>query len=151
MKKLCLVDEKLKIVTTEKRKEAFAYVLNEKVIEIVFITPLAHYVTRTEANLIIGKWKQKNFPHYQAALPEFETCQLANETVSSSKRPIFADCHILNSNQKVNIKQLIKLDSAGLPQETNLNDLVMNVYGSLLIDVKEFLRLNPNFKLEDYM
>ncbi len=150
MKTLCFVDENLKIATTSSRAEAFAYVLNNNVIEVIFITPLAHYVTRTEAILIISKWKQKNFPHYHAALPEFETCHFVNENVSSSKRPVFADCHVLNSNQKVNNKQLTKLDSSGSPVETTLNDMVMNVYGSLLIDILEFKRLNPKFNPEDY-
>lgn len=150
MKKLCFVDENLKIATTSQKAEAFANVLDNNVVEVVFITPLAHYVTRTEANLIIGKWKQKNFPQYLAALPEFETCQFVNENVSSNKRPVFADCHVLNSNKKVDNKQLTKLDSAGSPVETALNDTVMNVYGALLIDILEFKRLNPKFKPEDY-
>ena len=57
----------------------------------------------------------------------------------------------VNSNKKVDNKQLTKLDSAGSPVETALNDTVMNVYGALLIDILEFRRLNPKFKPEDYI
>ncbi|MBR5599215.1 MAG: hypothetical protein IKW39_04165 [Alphaproteobacteria bacterium] len=146
MNNLCLVDENLKIVTTEKKAKAFANILNTDVVEIIFMTPLAHYLTRTEANIITTKWKERNYPQYQASLPEFKTCHFVNKNIPSNKSPMFADCHVQNSNNN----HLTKLDSAGYPQKTAPNDLVMNVYGALLINISEFKYLNPEFNPEDY-
>lgn len=150
MKKLCLVDENLHIVTSEKNAVATVNLLEKQVVEITFLKPIAFNVARIEALRIIRTWKQKNYNvgNFHASLPECETCQKANIANGS---PVFTDCHVVNSiGSSLNSKELTKLNQDGKPETTNLDETVKYVYVSLLISLLEFTRQNPKYKPEDF-
>ena len=153
MKTLCLVDENLHIVTNEKNALAVANVLENKVIEITFLKPIAFNVARIEALRIIRKWKQQSYDvkNFQASLPECESCKKTNSKASASKTPVFKDCHVVNSyGTSQNHKELTKLNHEGQPEATNLTETVKYVYVSLLLSLLEFTRQNPQFNIKDY-
>ena len=152
-KTLCLVDENHHIVKTPSKAKAVAFVLENKVVEITFLKPIAFNVARIEALRLVRSWKEKNFStsNYSASLPECETCQKANQSTSVFETPVFTDCHVVNScGSSRNPRELTKLDHKGYPVATDLGEKVKYVYVSLLVSVLEFIRQNPQFKIEDY-
>ena len=149
-KQLCYVDENLKVVFNKNQAVGLANLLpkpNSRV-EILFFKPLKiNDVSRTQAKKIIKEWGQTQYPKYDAYLPTFSTCRLANEFLhdpDSKLKPIVHSCHIDVIRIAKNGKSTnFALDSEAEVDVAGNNTIAKKLYVSIYMTLEEFVKLNP--------
>lgn len=141
-KKLCFVDENLRIVTSFENAKAFVNLLKGNIVEILFIQPIAHNCNKVQSIASVRKLDYKGIK----VLPNVNTCKLINKYLESiGKKPAIVSAHLAFIEEKgiYYSNWNGKMDENGILQPTNLDEKLENVYGAIQINLETFNKINP--------
>lgn len=149
-KKLCFVDENLKVVSNRKQAAGLANLLPwpYNMVEILFFRPLQsdEATSRSKAKRIIEKWNESHYSKYLAGLPTYATCCLANEFLTdshSNSSPIVHSCHVDSIITSYSGKRSpFMLDSEANVESAEIGAVAKKVYVSIFGSTEDFARHN---------
>lgn len=144
MRKLCFVDDNLKVVDDINKAVAIVNVRKDLWVEIVFFKPIASDVTYKETKSEGLFWKQRFYPKYMNSVPSLETCEFFNKFLPEDKK--FKNAFMfkpLDHELGRMPKMLYYLDNVGGVALTSAYyKKVSNAYVSILMHQVTFRKLN---------
>ena len=141
------VDADFKATRSFKNRMAIVNVTSNGA-EIMFLKPVAHNATLSDAWKHRGLWGMRNYPQYKACLPSVKICFLAN---MAEKYPIVTDCHTGTSIDDYHgrIDNWYAINAEG-EKYVDRGGILKNVYVSLWLSKEDFFAINPNLRFDDY-
>lgn len=150
MKKLCFVDEHLRITEDDAKRKAFVNLISDLSVEILFLEPIGHNKNKIEASALIRAWRDK-YPSYRTSFPNYQTCELYNEYCYPD---VIKNCYTVNLELDRGYQKFVWtaiMDNNGKSKPVNTREMIMeNVYVSVLMPRRYFEEINQNIWLSDY-
>ncbi len=147
MKPKLYVDSNFKATRSLRNRKAIVNV-TLKGVEVLFLKPVAHNATFSEAWKQKGLWKMRYFPKNHACLASAEICHLAN---MGEECPVITNCHTGTSidDWHGRIDNWYAIDANG-QKVVDRGGQLENVYVSVWLSKEEFCAINPGLSFENY-
>ena len=118
-----------------------------KIVEIMFLDAIGHKANWSESNKLTKEWAKEYYPQYQSFLPSKQICYLAKRKTDRTIDNCWTRTHGNDGYPQYRYSPIIIEDGiCYLCQSTSIAD---NVFISLVMTKEEFLKINPDIKLQD--